>query len=257
MNIKQTPALIHLCRPAAGIAVLGLTASLASAAVIDTFESGAFDSSWAMTTSASVVTGGVGAGGSNAAAMIAGGGAVGASGLTGYFNTAAEGSSMFSLSFDFLYAADTGVRQFALVIGGNSVRNVAESNSAGSFINIVYNGALDRFQVHNGANGAAFVDLPNLDYAFAPGAWHHMEIASDNFGSGAASTYTISINGVSSGPLSYYQFNPEDNLAGSFNFNSAYGSNPGYYIDNVVAVVPEPASLSLLAGSLLLRRRRR
>lgn len=238
-----------------GFIAFAVTSAASPAAVIDTFESGSFDSSWLMTTSATVVTGGGGAGGSNAFARIAGGGAQGASGLAGYINSASEGASLFTLDFDFRYAADTNVRQFAMLVGGitGAGPNTATSNSGGGFINFIYDGSLDVFRVHN---GAAFVNVPNVGPA-APGAWHHIQISSSTFGS-AAPDYTISINGVSSGPLSHFQSAPGANLAGSFNFNSAFGSNPGFDLDNVAAIVPEPGSLiSMMLGGFLLHRRRR
>jgi len=93
-------------------------------------------------------------------------------------------------------------------------------------------------------------DLPGV--AATPGQWQHYVLVNDL----TAQTYTLSIDGTTSAAFGYnFPLIPGAGARG-FTFNGQEGKE--YYVDNVSIVIPEPASLGLLAvTSLFVAARRR
>lgn len=232
-----------------------LSGGMASAATLltDNFDSGATSSDWTLKNKTTITAGGP-AGSTNYLAIGSYDPVVNGTNWGAIGKVFSDGGvSSMTLDVDFrLKGTD---RQFNLNVSTTSTT----PNGNDAAINLIYTGS--SWQVHN---GTSFVTLNTL-MAVTAGQWYHMTLETVGWGS-AGATYNLTI---SDGVTSSSAMGLTDRQAGSINtttarsflFNSRYGNNPGFDIDNLVVtgtLVPEPsvALLSLVALPLFARRRR-
>lgn len=219
----------------------------ASTVVIDDFEAGSFNSDWDSTTGATITTGTGAEGSANFASIAAGSGPLGA--------TFDGGTSIFSIDF-YVNVQATANRQFNLQVSSISV--APNTNSA--TVNLRYQGGWAAF------NGAAWAPIAGLG-GLTDGEWHRVNVSGNDWGLPTAS-FDIQVSDAggsaftssASGITAFQSGDPTTDPALSFNFNSAFGSNPGFSVDNVtVSTIPEPSTgiLALLALTFGVSRRRR
>jgi MYXO-CTERM domain-containing protein len=238
-------------------AILTISGSATAATVItDNFDSGTISSSWDTNTGNSVVSGGAAAS-PNAVTMAATTGALGES-----FGTVSPGGSEdFVVDYYFrvqAVAAPATTRQFNLQVSTTSTA----PNTSAATVNLRYqNGGWALFNT-------AWVPVAGLP-AVSDGAWYHMQLEGVDWGTAAAS-YSLRLSdaagsaftSTASGLTIVQNGNILGTKAQSFIFNTAFGANPGFSVDDVTVttaeVVPEPGAATLggLALLGLLRRRR-
>lgn len=216
----------------------GLIAQLSAQTVVvtDDFESGDFSIGWDAI-AGTISTPGGADGSTSFVALGSDSGPLGAS--------FAAGASDFSIDF-FTRVQETTDRQFNLQVSTGS----ASPDANGATVNLR----------HQGGGWAAFngswqtISLPSL----TAGEWYHVRLTGNGWGSAGASygielsdaggtTFTNSATG-----LTFRQNgNPDTTTAASFNFNSAFGSNPGFDLDQVTVELedtplPDDPNLSLI-----------
>ncbi|WAC20835.1 hypothetical protein OVA24_05490 [Luteolibacter sp. SL250] len=219
----------------------------------DNFESGSVSTDWSVNKNATVTAGGP-VGSTNYAAIgpydpVTNGQNWG--GLGKVFSDGGVASMMLDVDFR-LKGTD---RQFNLNVSTYSTT----PNGNDAAINLIYTGS--NWQVHN---GTSFVTLSGL-MAVTANSWYHMTLETVGWGSNGA-TYNITISdGVTSSTVTGLTTRQAGNIntatVRSFIFNSRYGNNPGFDIDNLVVsgtVIPEPSALflALAAAPLFMRRSR-
>lgn len=233
------------------LALLGLSQALslhAALVVADNFEGGSFSADWDSTTTASI-TSGTGAQGTGNFATIPT-----ASGPFG--STFDMGVESFSIDF-YTNVQTSSNRQFNLQVSSTAIN----PSTGQATINLRYQGGWAAF---NGGSWSSIAGLTSL----TPGEWHRVRVSGTDWGTSSVS-YDIEVsaagantfNSSVTGNTIFHGGSPTTQTAQSFNFNSAFGSNPGFLVDEVsveTAVVPEPTSviLSLLGSIALLSRRR-
>lgn len=245
MNSTYTPLLTTM------IAIIVFTASErgVNADVIDDFESGAFSTNWEGTDTWTVnTTPGDGAAGSDSwASSSAGTGA-----LAVLYNDSTTGVSDFFTELDFRVQTSVN-RQFNIQVKDSAT----VTGVGGATVNVRYEGGA--FSAFDGAT------WQNLGLGgVTDNDWHSFRIDGSDWGTATAS-YTVTVNGNSTGPLTFFQTgDPTVNQAFGFNVNAVFGGNPGFDVDNVnstfATAVPEPSSFAMIGiaafGTVLLRRRK-
>jgi MYXO-CTERM domain-containing protein len=237
---------------------LAFTSGSASAVTVitDDFDTGVVSSSWDTTAGTSVVSGG--AQGSTQAVTLAA--TTGNLGET-FGAVSPGGAEDFVIDYYFrvqAVAAPATTRQFNLQVSTTWVT----PNTSAATINLRYqNGGWALFNT-------AWVPVAGLP-AVADGTWYHMQLEGVDWGTAGAS-YTLRLSDAAGSAFTStatgLNIVQNGNIIGtkaqSFNFNTAFGANPGFSVDQVTVtaadVVPEPGAVSL--GGLvllgLLRRRR-
>lgn len=240
------------------IATLSMASPAFAATIIaDNFDSGAVSSEWDVTAGLSI-----GAGGAEGSPNF-----VNLAGSSGRLGERLNGATDFTLDYYF-QIQDTGDRRFSLMVS-TFTGNISTGNAT---INLRYQDGA--WGVYSGAN-SQFMPVPGLNNTVTPGEWYHMQVEGNGWGAtganytirlsdagGSAFTSEGTVNTVHNGSI----VNPGSTSGGStytgraefFVFNTEFGSNPGFALDNiVVTAVPEASTLALLAASLPLLRRRR
>lgn len=229
--------------------------SRAATVIVDDFDSGTASPAWDTNANTAIVSGGA-QGSSNAINLNA---APNLPGLGESFGSAISGGAEdFVIDFYFRIQSSTN-RQFSLQFSNTS----ATPNVNAATMNLRYqSGAFALF------SGGAFNAVPALG-SLTAGDWYHMQVEGIDFGT-ATGSYTLRLsdaNGsaftkTASGLTNAQNGTVTTILAQSFIFNTAFGTNPGFSVDNITvtafAPVPEPSS-ALLGGIAilgLLRRRR-
>ncbi|WP_425400164.1 hypothetical protein [Aeoliella sp.] len=209
----------------------------------DDFEDG-FDEGWLSTDAATVQSGaGQGALGSDSWAFVDSVGQDAAFGTLGDILTSAIGATDFSVDFYArvanLNSDATRELNFQLSTNGNATLGGA-NNSNFAAVNLRYqNGG---FAVFSGG-WQPLGDLGSL----TGGAWHRIEVSGSDWGLPTAS-YDIAVSEAGSSTLTrsvaglaFYQIgDPTTQFAQAFNFNSSFGSNPGFDVDQVTATSAGP-----------------
>ena len=244
-NMMKTTLLIFL-------AALAVPASAATL-VTDDFDSGVISAEWSVNKNATVTPGGP-AGSVNYLAIGPHDPATDGQNWGGLGKVFAEGG-VPSMTLDVDFRLKGSAREFNLNVSTSSTT----PNGNDAAINLIYNGT--NWQVHH---GGSFVTLSGLMAATA-GQWYHLQVETVGWGS-AGATYNITISdGATStsatGLTARQTGSINTTTVRSFVFNSRYGQNPGFDIDNLVVtgtVIPEPSLLwlSLTSVTLLARRRR-
>jgi hypothetical protein len=239
-------------------ACLPLLAESAAAVTViaDNFDNGTVSADWDAKTGNTVLTGGAD-GTPNAVALAATTGTLGET----FTGAVPGGAEDFVIDYSFRVQASAASRQFSLLV---SAISAAPSVNQAS-INLRYQAGA--WGVFNSTSNA-FVAVPGLPVITA-GSWYHMQVEGVDWGLPTAS-YTLRLSNAggsvftsTAANLTSVQngvFSPiTANKAQSFVFNTAFGTNPGFDLDNIsVTAVPEPtASLLAVSGVLLLARRRR
>ena len=211
--------------------------------VLDDFELGSFSTDWdAIDGSAlSVISSpGDGAGGSDFYSRIEGVGG-GAGGLGVGLTDLTSGSLFstdFSATFDFRVDNTTN-RQFNFQVSGGN----PSPNTSSATINLRYQS--NTWSAFNGNNWIGIGGLGTV----TPGQWNSLTITGNNWGTGVSGTadYDISltnhlsVNTAATGVQVFHADNQDSGGARSLNFNDAFGSNPGYDLDNVnITATPAP-----------------
>lgn len=247
--------------PALLLSLLFTGTSMAATVISDDFDTGAVNAGWDAANGTSVISGGAQAS-SNAVRLAASTGALGET----FNNIAPGGADGFVIDYYFRVQNTTN-RQFSLIVSTNST--APNVNSAA--LNLRYQAGT--WAAFSTTTGNAFVNIPTSGANSLPvvtaDVWYHMQVEGLNWGSSSA-TYTLRLSDAggtaftsTAAGLTFNQTSAGPgmitNKAQSFVFNSAFGSNPGFDLDNIsVTAVPEPAA-PLLAGLALLgltRRRR-
>jgi hypothetical protein len=254
--MKQNPLSLP---QTASLSLLLASAHLGQAAtvIVDNFDSGSASTAWDTNANTAVIAGGAQSS-SNAINLNA---APNLPGLGESFGSATPGGAEdFVIDFYFrVQATATTNRQFSLLVSNTS----ATVNVSAATINLRYqNGAFALF------SGGAFNTVAALGSVTA-GDWFHMQVDGIDY-STAIGSYTLRLsdaNGTAftrtaSGLTNAQNGLVTTSLAQSFVFNTAFGTNPGFSVDNITvtafAPVPEP-SAAILGGIALLglaRRRR-
>jgi hypothetical protein len=219
----------------------------------DNFESGNVSTDWSVNKNATVTAGGP-AGSTNFAALGPYDPATNGTNWGGLGKVFSDGG-VPSMIIDVDFRLKGTARQFNLNVSTTSLT----PNGNDGAINLIYTGT--NWQVHN---GTSFVNLTSL-MAVTAGQWYHMTLETVGWGSNGA-TYNITIsdgvtNSTATGLTTRQAGNINTTTVRSFVFNSRYGENPGFDIDNLVVsgtVIPEPSSLSLIlvVAPLFIRRSR-
>ncbi|RYD28028.1 MAG: hypothetical protein EOP87_20265 [Verrucomicrobiaceae bacterium] len=228
---------------------------MASAATLltDNFDSGSVSPDWSVNKNATVTAGGP-AGSVNYAALGPYDPATNGQNWAGLGKVFPDGG-VPSMTIEVDFRLKGTARQFNLNVSTYSVT----PNGNDAAINLIYTGT--SWQVHN---GTSFVTLSGL-MAVTAGEWYHLTLETVGWGS-AGATYNITVgNGVTDSSVTGLTTRQSSNIntatVRSFIFNSRYGENPGFDLDNLVVtgtVVPEPSAifLALAAAPLFLRRSR-
>ncbi len=225
--------------------------------ISDDFDTGSSSTGWDANTSTTVIAPGAQSS-SNAVSLAATSGALGES----FIAAVPGGAEDFILDYYFRVQT-TANRQFSLLV--SAAANAPSTTQAS--LNLRYQGGWGVFNTTSNA----FVAVSGLSTVTA-GSWYHMQVEGVDWGLPTAS-YTLRLSDAggsaftsSAAGLTSIQngaFVPiTTNTAKSFLFNTAFGTNPGFDLDNITvtgtAPVPEASSAFLTAaGFLLLSRRRR
>lgn len=240
------------------MAVLSRLAAVAPAATVitDDFDGGTVSPAWDAKTGTTVIAGGAG-GTTNAVGLAASTGALGET----FTNAVPGGAEDFVIDYNFRVQTSAANRQFSLMVSSFSTT----PNTSAASINLRYQtGAWNVFST----TANAFVAVGGLPVITA-GSWYHMQVEGVDWGLPTAS-YTLRLSDAGGSvftstvanltAVQNAAVNPiTTKKAQSFVFNTAFGANPGFDVDNItVTAVPEPAaSLLAAAGLLLISRRRR
>lgn len=254
-------------KPSAIPALLTLlysSTALAQIVISDNFDDGTVSPEWDAQTDLTVSAGGA-LGSSNYVSLAATTGRLGKS-----FDPVSPGGAEDFVIDYYFRVQDTTSRQFSLIVSANPISDDSPIDS-----NIVNNATVNlRYQggswavFDSGING--FTNVSGLPSILA-GSWYHMQLEGIDWGQPTASytlrlsdaggsTFTSEVSG-----LTFIQnaaaFPITSSLVQTAAFNTAFGSNPGFDVDEVTLLaVPEPSSLTLGALGLLpltLRRRPR
>jgi MYXO-CTERM domain-containing protein len=230
---------------------LAFTVGSASAVTIitDNFDTGVVSASWDTNAGTTVVSGGA-QGSTHAVSLAATTGTLGES-----FGAASPGGAEdFLIDYYFrvqAVAAPATTRQFNLQVSTTAVT----PNTSAATINLRYqNGGWALFNT-------AWVPVTGLP-AVADGTWYRMQLEGVDWGTATAS-YTLRLSdpagsvftSTATGLSIVQNGNITGTKAQSFNFNTVFGANPGFSVDNVTVtaadVVPEPGAVTLGGLALL------